>query len=441
MHRLHSSTRLVLLLAGLALSSQTLAQQPDTGNRPERLEWFADQGLGMFIHWSLDSRLGSVISHSMVGASPEYLIRYVETLPRMFNPDQFDPDKWAEIAQLAGMKYVVFTTKHHNGFTMFDSETTDFSVMSTPYGRDITAQVVEAFREKGIAVGFYFSPDDFHFLYEQGTLISRRRPEALPVNNPELLAHDQAQLRELMRNYGPVDVLFIDGPAEGLREVAWEEQPNVVITRGAIETPEQTLPGEPLPVPWEACFTLGTQWQFKPTNESYKSGTELIEMLIETRAKGGNLLLNIGPEPNGVLPREQEGVLRELALWMFVNDEAIHDVRPWTVTNEDSVWFTRDADDPGVVYAFLTGADWPLGKRRTITLHSVAPGEDTTVSVLGQNDRVLEYHPNVNPETTWEYADGQLDIRVMRAQRLYNDRSWPNPIVLRLTGVQPADTD
>src|SRR5213593_4847721 len=124
-------------------------------NRPERLEWFRDQGFGMFIHWGVDVTLGSVISHSLVGASPDYVRRYFETLPRYFNPARFDPREWADLAKLAGMKYVVFTAKHHSGFCMFQTKTTSFNVINSPYGRDIAAQVVQAFREQGIAVGFY----------------------------------------------------------------------------------------------------------------------------------------------------------------------------------------------------------------------------------------------------------------------------------------------
>ena len=132
-----------------------------SGNRPERLAWFQDQALGMFIHWSVDSQLGSVISHSMVGASQDYLQRYIDDLPKTFLPTRFDPDDWARQAKVAGMKYVVFTTKHHNGFCMFETQTTPFNIMNTPYARDITRQIVDAFRKWGIAIGFYFSPDDF----------------------------------------------------------------------------------------------------------------------------------------------------------------------------------------------------------------------------------------------------------------------------------------
>ena len=140
----------------------------------------------MFIHWSFDVRLGMVISHSMVGASDDYLDRYVNDLPGLFNPEDFDAARWAREAKLAGMKYMVFTTKHHNGFCMYDTKTTDFSIMHTPYGKDVTRQIVDACRDEGLAVGFYYSPDDFYFLYRQGTMISRTRPEALAENNKEL---------------------------------------------------------------------------------------------------------------------------------------------------------------------------------------------------------------------------------------------------------------
>jgi alpha-L-fucosidase len=426
--------------AGVRGADATGRTQP--ANRADRIEWFMDQGLGMFIHWSVDSQLGSVISHSMVGASPDYLDRFVNELPQTFYPQQFDPEEWARLARVAGMKYVVFTTKHHSGFCMFDTKTTDFDIMNTPYGKDITRQLFDALRKQGIAIGVYFSPDDFWMLCQQGKDVSRRRPEALPQNNPGLMAHNKAQLRELFTNYGPIDVLFIDGEPNGLRELAWELQPNCVITRGAMETPEQDTPDKPMPGPWEACYTLGTQWQFKPTNEQYKSGTQLIEMLIEIRAKGGNFLLNVGPQPNGVVPFEQERRIRELALWFFINGEAIYNIRPWHVIRERDIWFTK-AKDGDTVYAFLTKLPdwdtWKKGQRRDFTLQTVRVTPPSRVEVLGHAGRVLEYQPAVNPEPRWTQDDAGLHVSVMRAQRIYNDLKWPNPIVLRITHAEPAN--
>ncbi len=410
-----------------------------SGNRPDRVEWFMDQALGMFIHWSLDSQLGSVISHSMVGASADYLHRFIHELPKTFRPTRFDPDEWARLAKVAGMRYVVFTTKHHSGFCMFDTQTTDFNIMRTPYGRDITRELVDAFRRWGIAVGFYFSPDDFWMLHRQGHAISRDSHECDPRHNPELMAHNQAQLRELLTHYGPVDMLFFDGVADGLKQLAWELQPEVVVTRGDMATPEQKIPDRAVPGPWEACFTLGTQWAYKPTNEEYKSGTQLIEMLIETRAKGGNLLLNVGPRADGEIPVEQAARIQELALWNFVNHEAIYQVRPHTVIREplnldNEVWYTRSKDG-GTVYAIVTGKPWPKGERKVITLKQVRATPATAVEILGQSGQVLEYRPDLLPQASWSQDERGLHISAMHAQRLYNDNRWPNAVVVKIGEV------
>ena len=428
---------LVLSLTGGLAMGQVPAIE---GNKAERLEWFRDLGFGLFIHWSLDSQIGSVISHSLVGASPDYVERFFNQLPRTFNPSKFDPDEWAVLSKLAGFKYVVFTAKHHSGFCMYNTGTTDFSIMNTPYGKDLTAQLVRAYRDQGIAIGFYHSPDDFHFLHKNGKTIARRQPGVTPQEFPALMKYDKEQIRELMTQYGKVDMMFLDGPPEELSQTCWAIDPDVIVTRGGMETPEQYTPGVPLEGAWEGNLTMGTQWQYKPTNDDYKSGGQLIKTLIETRAKGGNLLLNIGPKPNGELPIEQEERLREMALWMFINSEAIYEVRPWVVTNEGDVWFTKRKDED-TVYAFVAGGDWPLGEKKTISLKSVRATGRTNVSVLGQSDKVLEYRPEVDPKTTWR-ADGQgIAITAYRAQRIYNDRHWPNPVVLKIThaevGMEP----
>ena len=416
------------------MSLQQMAKE-DLGNNPERLEWFRSLGLGMFVHWSMDSQLGCVISHSLVGASADYVNRFINELPRTFKPRKFDPESWASLARIAGMKYVVFTTKHHSGFCMFDTQTTDFSIMNTPYRKDISRQVVDAFRAQGIGIGFYFSPDDFHFLHRQGTLISRVRPEALPSNNPGLMQHNLAQVRELLTNYGPVDMIFFDGEAVGLRELAWELQPEIVVTRGAMQTPEQKLPDALIPEPWEACFTLGNQWHYKPTNEEYKSGTRLIEMLIETRAKGGNLLINMGPTPDGEVPFEQERRFQELALWNFVNQEAVYDVLPWHVTREGDIWFTR-AKGADTVYAIVTKEPWFLRTTHTVTLKSVRATEKSDVELVGQTGEVLEYNATAHPKAKWEQTDDGLVIEATRAHRIYNNGKWPNPPVIRITHAE-----
>ncbi|MCC6489040.1 MAG: alpha-L-fucosidase, partial [Candidatus Hydrogenedentes bacterium] len=191
----------VVLVVNAHVSAQAAPETPPgqepPRNLPEREEWFSDLALGMFIHWSVDSQLGSVISHSLAGASDDYIERYFTELPATFEPKQFDPSDWARLARVAGMRYVMFTAKHHSGFCMFDTKTTDFSIMHTPFKRDITREVVDAYRREGIAVGLYFSPEDFWMLHQQGHVINRTPPYALPSNNEGLRDHNRRQLREL----------------------------------------------------------------------------------------------------------------------------------------------------------------------------------------------------------------------------------------------------
>jgi alpha-L-fucosidase len=343
----------VLLIAVAALAMSQPAQRAARTNDAKAVELFRDRGLGLFIHWSVDAPLGGVISHSLVGASPAYVERFFRMLPEQFNPDRFQPEKWAALAKLAGFEYVVFTTKHHAGFCMWDTETTPFGVRHTPYKKDLTKELVDAFRKQGLAIGFYFSPDDFWWLHQKGIRINRHVAGVYPQDIPEFMDYTKRQLKELLTKYGAVDYFFFDGPAEQLTDYVWELQPNLVITRGIMETPEQYIPGVPLKGAWEGNLTMGTEWPWKPTNEEYKSGTQLIEIAIETRAKGGNLLLNIGPKPDGEIPIEQESRLREIALWNFVNIEALKNVRTWVITNENDIWFTKHKDS-NTVYAFLT---------------------------------------------------------------------------------------
>ena len=266
---------ILAMLAASATSALGVEPVANSRNKAVRLEWFRDLGFGMFIHWSHDSQLGSVISHSMVGADDDYLDRFVNELPKTFNPRKFHPSDWASLAKLAGMKYVMFTTKHHSGFCMYDTKTTNFSIMHTPFKRDISAEVFDAFRAEGISAGVYFSPDDFWWLRENQITIQRQIEAVHPRNNPGLMKHNLAQLRELMTGYGKIDMVFFDGETDGLTDLAWDLQPETVVTRGAIRTPEQHIPGTPIDEPWESCLTMGTQWQYKPTNEVYMSGGDM----------------------------------------------------------------------------------------------------------------------------------------------------------------------
>jgi alpha-L-fucosidase len=252
--------------------------------------------------------------------------------------------------------------------------------------------------------------------------------------------YTRRQCEELMTHYGRIDVLFIDGdPKDVVKRTCWDLQPDVLITRGAMQTPEQVLPGAKIKDPWLSCITMGTAWQYQPTNERYKSGTRLIGLAIEARAKGGSLLLNVGPKPDGTLAAEQEDRLREMAAWYFINHESMDSVNSWVVSREGDIWFTARGDS--TVYAIITNhPDWKEGERKTFWLHSVKPTAATAISVLGQNSRIIEYR-QVDVGCRYRPMPNGIEVSVVHAQRIYDDHRWPNPIVIKLAGVQPVFSD
>jgi alpha-L-fucosidase len=429
-----------LLLLGFFLGGATPGLQGQ--NKPEHEAWLQDAGFGMFIHWSLDVQLGTVISHSLVGASEDYVARYFQDLPKTFNPGDFNAERIATLAKLAGMKYMVFTAKHHNGFCMWNTQTTDFNIMQTPYQKDVVKQYVEACRAAGLKVGLYFSPEDFWFLKEHDQLIKRRDMDQLPeALKAQYIAYVKAQCKELMTQYGKIDILFFDGRKnfliDALKPFCWELNPDLLVTRGEIQTPEQHLLGTASEAVWESCMTMGTQWQYKPTHETYKTAGQVLNIWVQTRATGGSLLLNIGPDPYGTVPFEQERNLREIAAWYFINQEAVNGVRPWVVSHEGPVWFTK-AKAENTVYAVLFGQEgWQRGERRAFTFKSLKATAQTTVEVLGQNDQIVEYSPVV-PASHYTQTDTGLTVSIVRAQRIYNNHQWPNAIVVKITEVEPA---
>ncbi|CAM4155478.1 alpha-L-fucosidase [Pedobacter westerhofensis] len=407
-------------------------------NKPEREEWLRNTGAGLFIHFNVDAQLGVVISHSLVGASNDYVDRYFNDLPKTFNPSKFNPKEIAELAKMAGMKYICFTTKHHAGFCFWDTKTTDFNITKTPYKKDMLKEFVDATREAGLDVGFYFSPEDFNFLRSHNIPISRTNVKMDAKTTKEYNDYNRKQCEELMTNYGKIDVFFIDGePKEVVKETCWRIQPNLLITRGAIKTPEQALPGAKITQPWLSPITMGTAWQYQPTNDRYKTGTQLINLLIEARAKGGSLLLNVGPKPNGEMAIQQEDRLREMALWNFINHESMDSVRSWVVAKEDDIWFTKKGKN--TVYAFVTDvADWKEGARKNFLLRSVKSTANTKISVLGQNSQIIEYKANLDVSCKYTQTADGLEVSVVKAQRIYDDHRWPNPVVIKLENIEPV---
>jgi alpha-L-fucosidase len=409
-------------------------------NKPEREQWFTELGFGMFIHWSVDVQYGYNISHTMRMASEDYLNRYINELPKTFNPADFNPTKWAKLAKMTGMKYMVFTTKHHNGFCMWDTKTTNFGIMNTPFKRDITKEIFDAFRKEGIAIGVYYSPDDFWFLHKQGTYITRNHPSSKASSNPELNTYDKTQLRELLTRYGKIDILFLDGEDQygktELAKVGWEINPNIVVTRGVMKSPEQELPKEAMPSPWEACYTTSQSWSYRPTNEVYKTAAEVISKWVEIRAKGGNLVLNVGPDANGVLAPKEEGILNEVGSWWFINHEMFENTKPFEKVQSDNGCFFLQSKNGKDLYIMVPG----YVKPRTwlnLEIEGLKAGKKAEVSLLGQGVYTNEKQLQDSKKMSVKNTEKGVSIDYIFLQILYNtylvDNKWNNPIVLKIT--------
>src|SRR5512136_2556970 len=375
-------------------------------NDPAKTEIFRDAGLGLFIHWGPNSQVGTEISWPLFNASDDYIRKYY-ALADTFNPTEFDPAAWARLAKLAGMEYVVFTTKHHDGFCNFDTAYSDFKITRTPFGKDIAGLVAAAFRKEGILVGFYYSPGDFRYQWVTGQRtghIYEPGFDSTALFGPKqksFLDYERGHIEELLTRYGDVFLLWFDGKCEPLKKHAWRVRQDVFIGRGEIPTPEQEIPGKADDRAWESCLTTSYQWSYLPGAE-VRPSAEIIANLIHIRARGGNMLLNVGPRPDGRIAPADEDVLRDLGLWMMLYGEAVRGVRPWNVTNEGDVWFTQKKAE-GTVYALASLE----GDAKTLLLKSVAATPGTKVTLLSQEG-----------ELPWEQTPAGLKITVKRTQTI-----------------------
>jgi len=384
-------------------------------NDPGKTEIFRDAGMGLFIHWGPNSQVGTEISWPLYNASEDFIKKYY-ALAETFDPAAFNPAEWARLAKLAGMEYVVFTAKHHDGFCMFDTELSDFKITRTPYGRDIAGLVANAFRKEGFLVGFYYSPGDFRYQWETGKRSGHiyepdfESPVLFGPKRKSFVDYERGQIEELLTRYGDIFMLWFDGKCEPLKKHAWRVRQDVFIARGEIPTPEQEIPGQADDRAWESCLTTSYQWSFLPGAE-VRPAAEIIENLIHIRARGGNMLLNIGPRPDGRIAPGDEDLLRDLGLWMMLNGEAVRGVRPWVVTNEGDVWYTQKRSE-GTVYA-LAGLE---KNSRSLLLKSVAASPETKVTLLGQEG-----------DCPWEQTPAGLKIAITRKQTVRLVKAPPSP--------------
>lgn len=381
----------VALSHSLPLPAQAPYIQPSDPLVQRKLEQWQDLKFGLLMHWGPYSQWGVVESWSICpededwcrrrpehGATYAEYVKNYEELQTTFNPVKFDAAKWAKAAKEAGMKYVVFTTKHHDGFCMFDTRTTDYRITSprTPFHlnprANITKAVFDAFRTQGLWTGAYFSKPDWHSPDYWWPYFppKDRSVNYLPTKHPErwqaFKDYTYTQIEELMTGYGPVDILWLDGgwvrPLSSIdTSVSWQKaitieqdidmpriaamarkhQPGLLVVDrtvgGEFEnyiTPEGHVPDADLGVPWETCMPMGTSWSWVP-NEQYKSTEEIIRTLVSVVSRGGSLLLNVAPGPDGQLDSIALVRLKEVGEWLKVNGEAvfIKDADTWSVSN------------------------------------------------------------------------------------------------------------
>jgi alpha-L-fucosidase len=394
---------------------------------PEAYEKWRDHKFGMRIHWGPYSVLGLDASWPTLNASPEFKVIY-NTLYQVFNPVNFDADRWAELAEQAGFKYFVFTTKHHDGFCMFDTKTKvrafrrtpegkrsgigkyeeceiAYSIMDTPYRRDIVAQLVQAFRKRGFGVSFYYSNVDWldwnqrfnkqSMFYDLSYTI-RSDPEGYQ----KAIERQTEQLRELATNYGPIDEFSFDAelPDElwpgtvKMVKMVRRLQPDALFRErgigpyGDFTTPEHWIPEGPddprLTLPWEAIEPLGTRWAYQP-NDTYKPKEWILRTLIDTSYKGGNFMVGVSPMANGEFPPETAQRLLWAGKWLKVNGEAIYGTRGLFIkTSNERLKFTRSKDNK---YAYAIFEGWP---GRSVRISGIEARPGTAITMLGVNQKL-----------------------------------------------------
>lgn len=332
--------------------------QSNVGSSLDRTKWFREARFGMFIHWGL---YAIPARGEWVRSTEKLSVEDYEPFFKEFNPVNYNPREWAKAAKKAGMKYAVLTTKHHDGFCLFDSKLTDYKATNTPAGRDLIKEYVEAFRAEGLAVGFYYSLLDWHhpdYPHYNDTIHPMRGNETFkdtPHDFTKYVDYLHGQVRELLTNYGKIDIMWFDFSYGQMSGEAWRAtelmqmvrslQPHIVIDNrlggnikspepevyaGDFASPEQMIPPKGManeegnPIPWESCITLNNNWGYAAMDKAYKSPKLVIRTLVECVSKGGNLILNVGPNAKGEIPKESLEILEEVEEWMRQNGDSIY---------------------------------------------------------------------------------------------------------------------
>jgi alpha-L-fucosidase len=446
---------------------------PDTAIQ-NRLEQWKDLKFGLLMHWGSYSQWGIVESWSIcpedlswatggrkkgvADSYAEYVKKY-EALKTTFNPTKFNPEKWATAAKEAGMRYVVFTTKHHDGFCMFDSKYTDYKITdkACPFSSNprsnVTKEIFNAFRKENFWIGAYFSKPDWHsdyYWWKQFPPSDRNANYSIqkhPDQWKKFVDYTHNQINELVSDYGKLDILWLDGGwvrkktdeevKESLLDVSegsrWArnpqsqdidmprlvkevraKQPKLLVVDRAVPgeqqnylTPEQQIPENGLPYPWETCMTMANSWSYVP-NDTYKPAEEIVKKLVDIVSKGGNYLLNIGPGPDGELDPNAYQRLKEIGAWMKINSDAIYGSRMYKVFGEgDNIRFTQSKDGK-TQYIFLFS--FPADK---LVLSKMQVPKNTSIQMLGSSTRLK-----------WKTDDDKLEVSVPHSLKDVSKYVW-----------------
>lgn len=370
----------------------------------EHLDWFMGLKLGLMMHWAPGCQLGTLESWPLSDGDGSwsqadvdwtdietFKQQYIDA-NRTFNPVRFRPDRWAELAEECGFKYLLFTTKHHDGFCMFDTQTTDYKITdpSCPFHTspwaDITRSLYDEFRKRGMAISVYFSKPDWHsddYWHRAFGTAPTRNVNYSIEEHPEMwerfVSYTHRQIEELGTRYGKIDCLWLDGGwvnpdnqgqdirlGEIVNKLRSGPQPHLIVcdrTVGGefenIVTPEKEIPERPMNIPWETCTTVGDRFSFHYT-DNFKTGRQLVHLLLNVVSRGGNLALNVAPQPDGALPAGAVASLRDLGRWMRIHGEGIYNTtiaEPYFIRN---IRYTAKGDTRYIFYLYEDCAALPL---------------------------------------------------------------------------------